>query len=210
MQSRRFVKFLFYRSRRWITGIALVAYLASVWGYPLPRAGSADASTPFPCQQHQCGCHSAEQCWKSCCCFTPAQRVAWARERGVTIPAEAQSVLLADHNEHRGDDRKSCCASHDHANDKTACHVDAQDGAKTPACSKCVSRPGESKVTWVLGIEARKCQGLSTLWIASGASLPLEILPLWEFDWAPAGQILLAADSLEFVSFAPPVPPPRA
>ena len=46
-----------------------------------------DLSTPFPCQTRACGCRSAKQCWKKCCCFTDTQKVAWAKAHRVTLPA---------------------------------------------------------------------------------------------------------------------------
>lgn len=49
-----------------------------------------DSSQAFPCQSCPCGCKTAEQCWTSCCCFTPAERLAWAQKNGVTPPSYAQ------------------------------------------------------------------------------------------------------------------------
>jgi hypothetical protein len=68
----------------------------------------------------------------------------------------------------------------------------------------------KSGFRWVLGIEARKCRGLSTLWVTSGACLPLEIPSLWEFDWRPQGQVEPPLVALASVTFSPAVPPPRA
>jgi len=45
-----------------------------------------DLSRPFPCAQRVCGCRSAEQCWRKCCCFSDAEKVAWADSRGVELP----------------------------------------------------------------------------------------------------------------------------
>lgn len=47
----------------------------------------------FPCDGHACGCWSAEQCWETCCCFTPRERVAWAQRERVAIPDHARGVL---------------------------------------------------------------------------------------------------------------------
>jgi hypothetical protein len=212
MSFRRCVKLLIRRSRRPMTVVALLAYLASVWGYPLPRAGSADASTPFPCQHHHCGCHSAQQCWQSCCCFSLQERVAWARKHNVAVPANVQLASAADRDEHvaaTDHEEKSCCKKHDHEAPDLCRQRTAARGEEAK-CSQCPTPSGDQGVIWVLGIEARKCQGLSTSWIASGASLPLEILPLWEFDWIPAGHVVTASESSRSLSFDPPVPPPRA
>jgi len=60
---------------------------------PLPVAflktssGEKDLSQPFPCQNRPCGCLSAEQCWKKCCCFTNEQKVAWGKANNVQLPA---------------------------------------------------------------------------------------------------------------------------
>ncbi len=44
-------------------------------------------SEAFPCQAHGCGCASAHECWTSCCCYTPHQRLTWAIRHGVRPPA---------------------------------------------------------------------------------------------------------------------------
>jgi hypothetical protein len=85
----------FCRRRRWVTCVAVAAYALIVSGLPLPLGlmdggGRSDAtgqrllsgkdrSRPFPCRDKPCGCVSAEQCFKKCCCHTPAQLLAWAR-----------------------------------------------------------------------------------------------------------------------------------
>jgi hypothetical protein len=83
----------FWRSlrRRLCAGLTLAAYLAAALGVPLPASGRPkDSHTPFPCQNHACGCVTAEQCWTSCCCFTPEQRWAWALAHHVQPPAYAE------------------------------------------------------------------------------------------------------------------------
>ena len=49
-----------------------------------------DQSQPFPCQNRPCGCRSAEQCWKKCCCFNNSQKIAWAKTHKVTVPDYVQ------------------------------------------------------------------------------------------------------------------------
>ena len=43
---------------------------------PFSSNADKDLSKPFPCMNRPCGCRSAEQCWKKCCCFTDLQKVA--------------------------------------------------------------------------------------------------------------------------------------
>jgi len=85
----------FRRRRRWVTGIALALYALVVSGLPLPLGAvspqgrsdgvgdqllaAKDRSRPFPCRDKPCGCVSADQCFKKCCCHTPAQLLAWAK-----------------------------------------------------------------------------------------------------------------------------------
>ena len=54
---------------------------------PLPQnSQEKDSSEPFPCQNRPCGCRSAEQCWKKCCCFDNSQKIAWAKANNVKVP----------------------------------------------------------------------------------------------------------------------------
>ncbi len=221
MSSSRFFYSASRRARRFLTVVSLVAYLASVWGYPLPQAATHDPSVPFPCQDHRCGCVSAEQCWTSCCCFTPAERIAWAQQHEVTIPEHVQLALHAE--EHADHDHDACeagevCHADDAGDQHGACcggHEQEPSDAQR-ACATCMPRvagtPPESgtSVGWVSAFEARKCRGLSTLWIVSGAAIPMAIESLWEFDWAPAGQVSSAERRLQSVTSLPTVPPPRA
>jgi hypothetical protein len=54
----------------------LCAYLAATTGLPLPAGVRKDTSQPYPCQNHPCGCKSAEECWRHCCCMSVEER--WA------------------------------------------------------------------------------------------------------------------------------------
>ena len=184
--------------RRFVTGAALAAYLVSACGLPMPVAGVRDNSVPFPCQNHACGCASATQCWDNCCCYTPAQRLAWADRHGVTIPAEARRALIAAAASPAA--HSACCLAG--GDDHVGCDASGHQ------CTQCAAHD-ESTVTWVLGIHARKCRGLSTEWVASGATMPVEIGPLWQFDWRPVGRVAIASDPLDSLSDSPGVPPPR-
>jgi len=189
------------RARRLITGLALLAYVASVVGYPLPlpalasQDGAArDASVPFPCQGHACGCQSAAQCLDNCCCYTAAERLAWVHKNAIALPAATMAALEKKAEQDSPSAAGgSCCQRGGHCDDDDA-EAARQAGG----------------FVWVNAIQAQKCQGLTTLWIASGANLPLEIRPLWEFDWAPAGETALLNDATFVVSYRPDVPPPRS
>ena len=93
--------------------VLLTLLLCIVFVLPLPMADSAaagscsvntatsssslvsaqnpkDQSVPFPCQNRPCGCRSADSCLKKCCCFTAAQKVAWAKS---TIGSQTPKML---------------------------------------------------------------------------------------------------------------------
>ena len=86
---------------RRLTGLTVLLGICAML-LPLPMAPlpsnspEKDLSQPFPCQNRPCGCRSAEQCWKKCCCFNNTQKIAWAKAHKVTIPAY---VVVAAGNE---------------------------------------------------------------------------------------------------------------
>jgi len=183
-----------HRSRRFISGVALIAYLVSFWGLPVALPVERDLSTPYPCQDHACGCNSAAQCWDNCCCFSPAERLAWAQEHNVAIPAP----LLAALNEAAKNEvpAKSCC-QHRHAEASTA---------KTSVKNS----SQRSKLHWVHGFQAQKCQGLTMLWVSAGITLPHAGGPAWEFDMTLRGVVCQAEPAFKDLTSPPPVRPPRA
>ena len=94
------------RLKRALCGGVLLLYLVAALGVlPSPdrlsRWFGYAISEPFPCQSHACGCATAHQCWTSCCCFTPHQRLVWAVRNGITpritrsigTPATAQTTF---------------------------------------------------------------------------------------------------------------------
>jgi len=215
-----------HRSRRFISGVALIAYLVSFWGLPVALPVDRDLSTPYPCQNHHCGCNSAAQCWDNCCCFSPAERLAWAREHHVEIPA----AMLAALNEAAKNEvpAKSCC-QHRHA--EKACQADKACQATGHESSSCESTSCSShsksqpqastaqtagnkssqrtRLDWVHGFQAQKCQGLTMLWVSAGITLPHVTGPAWEFDMTLRGVVCQAAPAFPDRNSAPPVRPPR-
>jgi len=75
---------------RFTSAMLLVSYAFTAIGVPLPAGASETRGDElFPCSDHACGCPSAEQGWRSCCCHTLAERFAWAREHKVRPPEYA-------------------------------------------------------------------------------------------------------------------------
>jgi hypothetical protein len=81
---------LFNRAIIWC--LAAILLLASV---PLPIANrsveSKDLSEVYPCAHSACGCKSAEQCWRSCCCHTIEQRLEFAAKHNIKLPDDIRS-----------------------------------------------------------------------------------------------------------------------
>lgn len=188
MSSRQTIRRSLAASKLLLVWVAMLAYCASAIGVaiPMPATVPKDSSEPFPCQHHQCGCHSAEQCRRSCCCFSDEQKVAWARAHGVA----ARSVL-SDHPQ----------VAATKSTGKSCCH---QGG-----CQQSSTEAAEEKTPWVLLISAAKCQGLATLWITIGVALPPT------HDDRVAATVLVPQETVALLecgwsstSFPPPVPPP--
>jgi hypothetical protein len=211
---RRFWMALPYRLS--VLGVCL-AYLFAALEIPLPVLLYKDSSQPFPCQDHPCGCLTAEQCWSQCCCFTPEERGAWARVHNVEPPAYAEKPVekpaargwntakLRDRD--NGPTAKSCCR---------ACQPAAPaSDALANCCRTCEPAAPEKDAIantsgWrMTAMAAWRCQGYSTLWVSTGAALPLVPLAAWSPDDAPPVRISLSSELADKLPFPPLDPPPR-
>jgi hypothetical protein len=188
--------------RQALVAAALAGFLCATAGFPLvvPATADKERSQPYPCMNHPCGCKSAEACWRGCCCFTMAQKLAWAEENGVTPPA---FVVAAAKLEVKAASccqaRSSCCSDHDHSADAR------HDGCIAPE-NDSVSSGFE--VVFVLSDASRKCQGLAPLWMLLSATTlapPLE----FQSELLPQGEVAQFSSRLVSLSIAPAVPPPR-
>jgi hypothetical protein len=190
--SVRFWKAVRYRLG--VLGVCLV-YLLAALEIPLPVFVHKISSQPFPCQDHACGCQTAEQCWSHCCCFTAEERWAWAREHNVEPPAYAErsTEKPADHGWN------------------TAKLRDRDRSTTTNSCC-CTSEPTapvkESSGRWITMMTTWRCQGYSTLWISAGAVLTVSPLTLSP-DSAPPSRVCLPSAHADKIPSTPPDPPPR-
>jgi hypothetical protein len=194
--------------------LALMGYVAAVIGFPVPRTSPKDHRQPFPCQDHPCGCQSAEQCWQDCCCFSREEHWAWAKAHHVEPPSYAvrpaapgwKTVRLGDHTAAGERSSVSRCASQD-----TCQHC-----SSTARKSCCSSRPEKSsppqrpvRIAWMLGVTGLKCQGASTLWLSVGAALPPPTPLEWRDALLPVGWLRNRDGSALPLPLNPPDPPPR-
>lgn len=239
----------FCRRRRWVTGVALALYALVVSGLPLPLGAvsirgrsegvgtqllaAKDRSRPFPCRDKPCGCASAEQCFKKCCCHTPAQLLAWARSndlepavlaalerRAATeLPAVAIASAASCCVTPQVSDRTACCTTETPAgpsDDTTDCcaiggsptaagaaRVASADGCEPDACSEPLSR----RIVVLRSI--LECGGIVAEWFSiGGAPPPPAVVAIASIS--PLAVTLVDRDeSLRPRHVAPDVPPPR-
>ncbi|MBX7166071.1 MAG: hypothetical protein K1X74_06950 [Pirellulales bacterium] len=187
---------------------AALAQLVLASGFPLwpanvhPVAAKSAEHQRYPCEDHRCGCLSADQCWRSCCCHTHAEKLQWARSQGIRPPDYLLALVEAETRERQvASPRRSCC----HARPAAAPRYAAAKPARGPAAAP--QRPARGG--WVIGFQAQQCQGLITTWVALGAVVPPPPRVV-----APGEQISI--DTLAFCTWRPiavvhrpEVPPPR-
>lgn len=202
-------------ARRLIAAAVLMTFIAALLPIPIPQIPENDgeSSEPFPCQHHHCGCRTAEQCWKKCCCFTNAQKVAWAKSHHAQAPdfvIAAARTETASHSCSGG----SCCRKAT-ADAKVAASTQQLGTSASPragagpAVQQEAQRPKRLGAAYVLGFRAQECQGQVWGW----SVLPWSILPpppqLLTTSQLPTSWPLPASDRKPESRREPPVPPPR-
>ncbi len=208
--------------RRLLAVGALFAYLAATNGFPLPPpVVIKDGGKPFPCQGHACGCQTAEECWRHCCCFTPEERWAWAEENHVQPPDYAERPnpkRVEDSGLARATDlsavlslSKTADTAVPQADSCTATEADHDDCCPCckgdRACSPWRTMP--STPPRGRSVSPLRCQGLTTQWVTTGVvpSEPLTLAPRPEP--APTGRLFPANFSAQRIAPPPPFHPPR-
>jgi hypothetical protein len=187
-------------ARRCVAAASLAGFLAAIVGLPVVHpfisTTGKDLSRPFPCMHGNCGCQSAEGCWRGCCCHTNRQKLAWAKAHGVRPP---EYVATQAAKESPPDDAPgSCCVA---ATSATCCQT-------AGTCESADSEP----LQWQLlpALAARKCHGLPQLWLLLSTATPTAP----KFQWLPAqlesGRIALVSDFSVSQPPPPDTPPPRA
>jgi hypothetical protein len=196
-------------SRRITACVALVCYLATAVGFPVAKPQSKDRGQPFPCQDHPCGCQSAEQCWRHCCCFSPEERLAWAEARHVEPPSYAERPAAHGwHTAHLRDGTSGGEEKHGCTHCRTL--LTCQDYLPLARKNCCADRPKPPVgIPWVLGVASLRCHGAATLWVSIGAVLPPPAPLEWR-DWLPPIGWLSQRDASPVpLPYTPPDPPPR-
>lgn len=200
---------------RWLSCLSVAFVLCAVL-LPIPISlrpsdgVEKDLSQPFPCQNRPCGCRSAEQCWKKCCCFTNSQKVAWAKANGVDLP----DYFLAAAKKETPAVKKSCalCSKTKDNGEKPKCEESIASKASKSETSaaqspKTLARTKTSK--WVLSVYAAECQGQpSTTMCFPATIIPARIVPVTT-SVELAEVVHEISERLSSTTLRPPLPPPK-
>jgi hypothetical protein len=225
--------------RRITIWLAILGYTLVASGLPLPfgivapsaqdspaakRLAGKDRSRPFPCMDKPCGCATAEQCFTKCCCHTLAERLAWAKARGlepavitalqrrvaVAAPAPAAGGCCAVKHQAK----PSCCA----ASDDGEAAEDSVCGDSTSLAGEPVSPPSsdepapndEPGCRVVILRVMLACNGIVAQWAAACVSLPPPAVVTCEIPWPRVGAVMTCDDGASGTGGPPDLPPPRA
>jgi hypothetical protein len=239
--------------RRITTWLAILGYMLVASGLPLPlgsislgmvapaapdspaakRLAGKDRSQPFPCMDKTCGCATAEQCFKSCCCNTPSETLAWAKAHRVepaVLAALEQRVASSSQLATKSTKssccstkapaaEESCCTSRQSAiaglEDNDLCSMDASLVATPSTTEKATTEnvppadePAEPQSRSVTLRAMLACGGIVAEWFAAGAALPpprLEVsLVMHVLDVCTPDD-----EAGESLAASPAAPPPR-
>lgn len=181
----------------------------------VPVAADKDRSAPFPCQDRPCGCRSAAQCWKKCCCFSHSQKVEWARRYKVRVPAFVKRA--AEHESERQGTAAVCCKTKavapGQSPDRPSTCRPLNSGSLLKRAADTDVNPSKSTLPpagTVLQVAAQECQGLSThlVWVET-APAPACLNPTAEVERGTP--LVISPATWQLVERQrPPVPPPRA
>jgi hypothetical protein len=232
-------------SRRITIWLAILGYTLVASGLPLPfgivapsaqdspaakRLAGKDRSRPFPCMDKPCGCATAEQCFTNCCCHTLAERLAWAKARGLepaVLAALARRVAVAS----PAPAAAGCCAVKQQAKPSCCASTDDGEGAEDSVCGDSTSLAGEPvsppssdepapndepapddepgcKVVILRAMLA--CGGIVAQWAAVGVSLPPPGIVTCELPWPSIGTVVIRDEQASDGGGPPDLPPPRA
>jgi len=200
---------------RWLSCLSVAFVLCAVL-LPMPVSlrpsdgVEKDLSQPFPCQNRPCGCRSAEQCWKKCCCFTNSQKVAWAKANGVSLP----DYVMAAAEKETATVKKSCalCSKTEENGSRAKCDESItaarnEQRIATPQIPKVTARTKTSK--WVLTVYASECQGQPSSSMCFPATIvPARVVPVT--NSVEITEIVREiSERLSPTTLRPPLPPPK-
>ena len=233
-----------HHSARGLVSLSILLSLcAMVFPPPLSQnpvnTEGKDSSEPFPCQDRPCGCQTASQCWKKCCCFTNTQKIAWAKSRGVSVPEYVKAAAQRESET----DRELCSQPKLNEASTLTAHLSAglsrsTKPSRSSTCRHCGSTGSSNKCAlttsaqssehrvaqrtaskasdrkskstrWVLAISAATCHGQGPFSFALITAL-IPAPPLISIaDTSPTDPCIPVSERLESATLRPPLPPPK-
>jgi hypothetical protein len=219
-------------------GLAVCVVLGQLLGtvgiVPL-RADTKGVSTIlYPCQDHPCGCRTAEQCWAGpCCCFTMREKVAWAAEHGIVPPQTAVQMAKEESNQaandvvhtldsdekccakskktHAVDDKNSDCCSSKQSADAHKVETEKRQSWLAANGNRNGSSGPSHGIGWVASLFAKKCQGpgFNELGFLNIGVPPSQNKP-WACEFILLGNHDIPDQIAHFSPTRPLVPPPKS
>jgi len=209
-------------SRRPVALLLAATLTVAATGLPIPTIKS-DIGQRYPCENSTCGCRTAEQCWKSCCCHTDEEKLAWARRNGVQPPKEFMARMQAKQRAvaslHDPEESTPPGCSHCQARKaKSCCEAQAATCCETASTRSCCeakdnlrkeTRSSAVSMIPVSMIQALKCRGAAGSWLAGIVLYPPVSPVVVSFDRTLCGQTIEDEHFCPVVSYLPALPPPR-
>ncbi len=193
--------------------LCLMLMILMLTGLPVPKAKPKDRSSPYPCMDSRCGCMTAEQCWKNCCCHTLEEKLAWAREHGVIPPDYIlEQAAPLDHSSSEKECNDSCCkekpAQCCNSYEKESKPAQQHDCCATESLDS--SGNDDSSLTWVATLRAMKCHGQDG-WMLLSQCLVVDTVrsPFFSTQLLLSDSLRLVNDNACTVNSVPDAPPPR-
>jgi hypothetical protein len=198
-------------------------YLWLALGVPLPLSSAKPSGEAYPCRDHLCGCGSAEECWRHCCCLSLVEKLTWAREHQVNPPI----YVILEARQHGIDWIAFCsgksaspamqfqshCAHCGQSGSSAVAAVASQNRAQSPQLAADVNGKNRVNDRHSQGIvlnEMLKCRGAAQHWL----SLVSSIVPPTQTGFTASDEIVVFLNVLSeranSHSSQPPSPPPRS
>jgi hypothetical protein len=179
-----------------------------------------------------CGCDTAEKCFSSCCCHTPAETLAWAKARGIepgVLEALARRVATAPAEPPAA----SCCLAAADADGPSCCETAAEEDPDEAICSDYQSLAAEPKTACcedaasedagddhpptdapptprvVVFRAMLACGGIVAQWTSVGVSLPPPSTVTCDLQWPHIDVLVIQDERLLGAGSPPDLPPPR-
>jgi hypothetical protein len=220
------IRRIFSRSfrQRLASAMLLVVYVVTAAGIPLPTGSVQTGGELYPCAEHACGCASAEQCWRSCCCHSLAERFAWAQEHKVRPPEYAIAAArragldlawLGEPAMILGHRPATCCSAKTTLTVSTCCQKIIVQCDSAPGHAGCCGEPHNQAprgkaANQVIGWRTLECQGHSADWLFAAP-------PLVDASYATTHELPLIgwlgpalSEHADPLADLPAIPPPEA